>query len=127
MSKRRAATRSLRPEEFPEANQWLESIGPAGLGGKFIRGGKNNPRHSAHRARTSSVCLHAKFAKTIMTRRSRWSCAASITLSTVSSAQFTRWRLFARTATAELSATAWKRTEKSSVVFTAHAHQAQHS
>jgi hypothetical protein len=30
----------LRPEEFPEANQWLVSIVPAGLAVNLIRGDK---------------------------------------------------------------------------------------
>jgi len=44
-----------------------------------------------------------------------------------SSAQSTRWRLFALAATAVSSATASKPTEKSSVVSTAHARPAQRS
>src|SRR5205809_976818 len=57
-----------------------------------------------------------------MTRRLKWSWAESVTPSTASSAQSTRWRLFAPTATAVSSVTASTRTEKSSVVSTAHVH-----
>src|SRR5438067_12490519 len=77
--------------------------------------------------RTNCVCLHAKFARTNMTKRLKLSWAESATPSTASSAQSTRWRLFAHIAIALSSATASKRTDKSSVVSTAHGRPAQHS
>lgn len=78
-------------------------------------------------SRERTVCLNVKSVRTIMTRRSKWLCAESDTSLIVSSARSTRWRLFARTATAVSLATAWKRTEKSSAVSTVHARPAQHN
>src|SRR4029077_3576191 len=76
-------------------------------------------RHEVHGARNIYAWLHAKFAKTNMTRRLRWSLPASITRSTASSARSTRWRRFVRIATAESSDMAWRQSGRSSAASTA--------
>jgi len=78
-------------------------------------------------ARKIYVWLHAKFARTNTTRRLKWSSAGSTTLSTVSSAPSTRWRLFAGIAIAGLSGTALKLMDKFSAASTARAKAAKRS
>jgi hypothetical protein len=84
-----------------------------------LRNSKTEHRREAYDVRKTYVWLHAKFAKTNMTRRLKWSLAGSTTRSTASSARSTRWRPFARIATAGLWDTVLKPTDKSSAVSTA--------
>src|SRR5882762_5533991 len=86
--------------------QILEVRSPSSAGARVKKTRVSGMRKSSehHRkgdgARKSYVWLHAKFAKMNMTRRLRLSLPASVTPSIASSAQFTRSRRFARTATA---------------------------
>src|SRR5436305_14229948 len=64
-----------------------------------LRNSKTEHRREAYGVRKAYVWLYAKFAKTNMTRRLKWSLAGSTTRSTASSARSTRWRRFARNET----------------------------
>jgi len=84
-----------------------------------LRNSKTEHRREAYGVRKAYVWLYAKFAKTNMTRRLKWSLAGSTTRSTASSARSTRWRRFARNATAGLWDTVLKPTDKFSAASTA--------
>src|SRR6266496_139676 len=84
-----------------------------------LRNSKTEHRREACGVRKAYVWLHAKFARTNMTRRLKWSLAGSTTRSTASSARSTRWRRFARNATAGLWDTVLKPTDKFSAASTA--------